>query len=243
MIRSFLTAVFGALALTAACTKDKDPVVPDPTVTSVSISGGNAVTVGQTLQLSATANFSNNSTQSVTNTATWESGTAGVATVNASGLVTAVSPGSADIRARFQNITGTLGVTVNAAPIVNPVAAFTVRSAAGVVDECRVLAGGDIDCNFDGSASTGGTGGAVNQWTWRFDVGGNSGGPVVRDAPTFNPTTDCAGYFKVKPGATGPGFTQMVVKLVVRNAAGVLSPEVVNSNVKLFPQNQCGFGF
>lgn len=243
IFRSVVTAVLGALALTAACTKDKDPVVPDPTVTSVSVSGGNAVTAGQTLQLTATANFSNNTTQAVTNTAAWESSNTGIATVSAGGLVSGVSAGNADIRARFQNVTGTSTMQVSAAPIINPVAAFTVRSTAGVVDECRVLAGGDIDCNFDGSTSTGGTGGNVNQWTWRFDVGGNSGGPVVRDTASFNPSTDCAGYFKVKPPATGPGFTQMVVKLVVRNAAGVLSAETVNNNVKLFPQNQCGFGF
>ena len=35
----------------------------------------------------------------------------------------------------------------------------------------------------------------------------------------------------------------MVVKLIVRNAAGVNSAELVNNNVRLFPQNTCGFGF
>jgi hypothetical protein len=35
----------------------------------------------------------------------------------------------------------------------------------------------------------------------------------------------------------------MVVKLEVRNAAGTTSAEQRNSNVRLFPQNQCGFGF
>jgi Bacterial Ig-like domain (group 2) len=244
IIRSFITAVLGAAALTSACTKDKDPVVPDPTVTSVSISGGNTVTVGQTLQLSATANFSNNSNQSVTNTATWESATTGIATVNSSGLVTGVAPGSSDIRARFQNVTGTLGVTVNAAPNPNPVARFTVMGPqANDVDTCRLSAGGDIDCTFDGNTSTGGAGGAINQWSWRFDVGGNSGGPIARDTATFNPSTDCPGYFKVKPPQTGPGFTQMVVKLIVRNAAGVFSAETVNNNVKLITNNQCGIGF
>jgi hypothetical protein len=35
----------------------------------------------------------------------------------------------------------------------------------------------------------------------------------------------------------------MVVKLVVRNAAGVLSAETVNNNIRLFPNNACGIGF
>jgi hypothetical protein len=35
----------------------------------------------------------------------------------------------------------------------------------------------------------------------------------------------------------------MIVKLVVRNTAGTESAEERNSNVRLFPQNQCGFAF
>jgi hypothetical protein len=249
IIRSFISAVLGAVALTSACTgnsnnNNNNPTDPTPTVSSVSVTGGNTVTAGQTLQLSATANFSNNTTQNVTTTAAWESGSTGIATVNSAGLVTAVAAGTAEIRARFQNVTGTLGLTVNAIPDPNPIARFTVRGPqANDVDTCRVNPGGDIDCNLDGSTSTGGTGGNINQWSWRFDVGANSGGPVAVTSPVFNPSTTCGGYFIVKPPQTGPGFTQMVVKLVVRNAAGVLSAETVNNNVRLFPNNQCGIGF
>ena len=234
----------GAALATAGCPDENGDEIVDPTtLNSVSVSGSNTVTVGQTLQLTATANFSNNTTQNVTTTATWESGSTGIATVNNAGLVTGVAAGSAEIRARFQNVTGALGVTVNAIADPNPVARFTV-SGPGGVDVCRVVAGtsGDIDCNFDGTASTGGAGSTVAQWTWRFDVGPNSGGPFTVTNPVFNPNPGCA-YFNVKPSPTGSGFTQMVVKLIVRNAAGSARPEVINNNVRLFPQNQCGFGF
>ena len=242
--RIFIAPLLVGVALAVGCGGD-DPVRPDPTtVTSVTVSGGNAVTAGQTLQLSATANFSNNTTQSVTNTAAWQSSNTGIATVSNTGLVTGVSAGNADIRASFQNVTGTAGLTVSAILDPNPIARFTVTGPnANDIDVCRLTPAGDIDCNFNGSASTGGTGGAVTQWTWRFDVGANSGGPTAINGPTFNPSTNCADYFKVKPPQTGTGFTQMVVKLVVRNAAGVLSAEAVNNNIRLFPNNACGIGF
>ena len=250
IIRSLITAGLGALALTSACTKDT-PQPPSPTVNSVAVSGGNTVTVGQTVQFSATANFSNSTTQNVTTTATWESSNTGAATVSSAGLATGVAAGSAEIRARFQNVTGTAPLAVNAiaAPVdPNPIARFTVTGPnAGDNDICRLSSGGDILCDFDGTASTGGTGGGVTQWTWRFDVGANCGGPTTVNTARFNPSTDCNTYFKVKPPQTGSqggsGFTQMVVKLTVRNAAGVVSAEVVNNQVRLFPNNACQIGF
>ena len=239
-----VAALLAGMLAAGACTKNNNNTPPSPTVTSVNIAGGNAVTVGQTLQLSATANFSDNTNQNVTTTATWESSNTGVATVSSGGLVTGVAAGNSDVRARFQNVTGTASLQVNAAAVVNPVAQFTVSTDAGAPNECRIIpnSGGDWDCRFDGSASTGGTGGAVTQWTWRFDVGANSGGPTTTNDPRLNPNPTC-GYFNSRPGQTGTGFVQMIVKLQVRNAAGVLSAEVINNNVRLFPQNQCGFGF
>jgi Big-like domain-containing protein len=247
IIRSLITAVLGAVALTSACTKDERPSV---TLNGVTVSGGSTATVGQTVQFSATANFSDNTTQNVTATAAWESSNNAIATVSSAGVATGVAAGSAEIRARFQDRTGAAPLAVTAVapppppPDINPIARFTVTGPnAGDNDVCRLTPGGDINCTFDGGASTGGAGGNVNQWSWRFDVGANSGGPTAVNSPTFNPSTDCNTYFKVKPSQTGPGFTQMVVKLVVRNAAGVLSAEVVNNNIRLFPNNACQIGF
>jgi hypothetical protein len=217
-----------------------------PTVTSVTVSGNNSVTVGQTVQFTATANMSNNTNTNVSTTATWQSSNTAFATVSNTGLATGVAAGSADIRATFQNMTGSASLLVNPPAVVPPVARFSV-SGPGGSNVCRIIpnSGGDIDCTFDGSASTGGTGGAINRWTWRYDVGANSRLPINESDPIHNPNPGC-GFFANKSGLTpqgGTAFVQMIVKLVVRNTAGTESMEERNSNVRLFPQNQCGFTF
>lgn len=41
----------------------------------------------------------------------------------------------------------------------------------------------------------------------------------------------------------GVQFIQMEVRLKVQDARGVESPEAVNRNVRMFPNNNCGYGF
>jgi uncharacterized protein YjdB len=68
--------------------------------------------VGKTLQFFADARYPGNWTERVTNVVTWESSNANVATVSMTGLVRAVGPGNADIRATYQGMTGRFGVLV-----------------------------------------------------------------------------------------------------------------------------------
>jgi ABC-type glycerol-3-phosphate transport system substrate-binding protein len=217
---------------------------PTRTLNSVTVSGGSTVQAGQTVQFTATGNFSSApTTENVSTQATWESSNTGVATVNGTGLATGVAAGNADIRARFQNVQGSAPLAVTS-PALAAIFRVVVPNTNDT-DVCRIIqnSGGDWDCEFNGSASTGGTGGNINQWTWRFDVGPSSGGPFVRTDPVFRVDTTCNYFANGRPGQAGPGFVQVVVKLVVRNAAGESSAETINSNVRLFPQNQCGFGF
>jgi hypothetical protein len=92
------------------------PAAPTPTTSSVQLrANGDAsgpLDTGQTRQLVATATQSTGTTSDVTQQATWQSSATGVATVSATGLVTAVSDGDAEISATFQNIRGTLPVAV-----------------------------------------------------------------------------------------------------------------------------------
>jgi hypothetical protein len=67
---------------------------------------------GQTRQLSATATQSTGATSDVTQQAVWQSSATGVATVSATGLVTAVSAGDVEISATYQNVRGAMGVGV-----------------------------------------------------------------------------------------------------------------------------------
>jgi hypothetical protein len=89
------------------------PTPTPPTVTGVSVTGAaGAPTVGDTAQLTATAAFSDGSSQSVTSQAAWESSNPAVATVSASGLATFLAAGDSDLKATFRGTTGTSRVTV-----------------------------------------------------------------------------------------------------------------------------------
>jgi len=91
---------------------------PVPTLTSVAVTGlSGAVTPGQTAQLAASASFSDGTTQTVTQQATWDSANPAVATVTSTGLVSFVALGEADVRATYRSVVGTTRVSVSAAPV------------------------------------------------------------------------------------------------------------------------------
>ncbi|MBE3071351.1 MAG: Ig-like domain-containing protein [Acidobacteria bacterium] len=68
--------------------------------------------VGGTAQLTATARLSNGTTQDCTNSATWESSDGTIARVSATGLVTTVAAGEAEIRATYQGTWASVRVKV-----------------------------------------------------------------------------------------------------------------------------------
>lgn len=65
-----------------------------------------------TQQLAATLTLTDDTTETVTSTATWTSDDEAVATVSAGGLVTSVGPGECVISAAHSGLTGTSAVTV-----------------------------------------------------------------------------------------------------------------------------------
>ena len=112
-VRDLILAV-AAIAAATACSSNKSndtPTTPTATVSSVAVAG-TAPNVGLTAQFTATATFSNNTTQSVTSQATWQSSNTAIATVNAAGVVTGVAPGDVDITATFQSVAGRQRVTI-----------------------------------------------------------------------------------------------------------------------------------
>src|ERR1051326_3785043 len=74
-------------------------------VVSVAVSGS-APLVGATAQFSATATLSDGTSKPVTSAASWSSSNGGVAGVSASGVVTGVAAGDADITATYQSASG-----------------------------------------------------------------------------------------------------------------------------------------
>jgi hypothetical protein len=73
-----------------------------PTVASLAISGGVAFSaIGETRQLTATANYSDGTTRNVTTEAQWQSLTPSMFIISSSGVVTVVGFGVASLRAQF----------------------------------------------------------------------------------------------------------------------------------------------
>lgn len=79
---------------------------------------GTTPAIGQSSQFTATAQTSDGSSQTVTDTATWFSSATSIATVSSTGSVTSIAAGSADISATYRNVAGLLHITV--APVSNP---------------------------------------------------------------------------------------------------------------------------
>lgn len=74
---------------------------------------------GVTQQYQAIGHFSDNSTQDLTSQVAWSTSDTGVATIDSSGLLGALAPGTADVIATSGAVSGTAGLTVNAAQLVS----------------------------------------------------------------------------------------------------------------------------
>ncbi|WP_193003613.1 beta strand repeat-containing protein [Aeromonas simiae] len=90
------------------------------TVSSIEIGASStSLAAGSKTQLSAKATLSDGSEQDVSSQVSWSSSDANVATVNASGQVTAVNPGSATIHAQLNGVAQDLAITVTPATVAS----------------------------------------------------------------------------------------------------------------------------
>ncbi len=115
-------AAGGMLAVLAmACGGSKNtPTAPStpasPSLSAITLTGYSGTPLNrrdQTVQLTATARYSDGATRDVTATAAWRSDNAAVATVSGSGLVTAVGDGEATVVAELQGVAGTVRLRVD----------------------------------------------------------------------------------------------------------------------------------
>ncbi len=90
-----------------------------PTLKSIVVTPASvAVLNGGTQQFVATGTYSDNTTKILTSQATWASGNVAIATINSTGLATAVGVGSTTISAAYVGVgSNTATLTVNAAPL------------------------------------------------------------------------------------------------------------------------------
>src|SRR5262245_45591765 len=113
--------LFGVAVVLAGCVGGDGPTPPkDPDVATVLVTApSNALVVGGTVQATATPLPAGG--QALTGkTVQWSSGTPAVASVNNSGLITAVTAGSAVIRAAVGAVVGELNVTVDVNRCLSP---------------------------------------------------------------------------------------------------------------------------
>lgn len=103
-----LVVILCAAAAASGCGGGGSPTGPAPvTLTGVTVSAGASAAVGDTVQFTATATFSDGTTQTVTGQATWESSNTAVVTITSGGLATFVAQGEADIKATYRSSSGT----------------------------------------------------------------------------------------------------------------------------------------
>lgn len=117
------------------------PAIPPATVTSLSVTPSSAfLASGDTTQLVVTAHFSDNSSATVTTTATYSSSNPSVATVNANGLVTAgTTAGTTTIAIAYAGKTAAVTVTVKTLSHIT-VAPSTMNLGLGGTSQITVTA-------------------------------------------------------------------------------------------------------
>ena len=101
------------------------------TLEAIAISTANLATqVGNDLQFMATGHFSDNTTADITNSVTWSSSDANIATIDSSGLLTPVTQGLVQISALDGAVnSNVLDITINPATLVS----FAISSASDFV--------------------------------------------------------------------------------------------------------------
>jgi len=124
--------------------------------------------------LTATATLSNSTTQNVTSQATWPSSNQVVATVN-SGLVTALQAGTVDITATYQNVNGSVRLTVPQPVVLIYTLSGTVTdgTSGGILPGIRM----SITTGTNAGLST------TTDSTGKYSISGISAGSMTVSAP------------------------------------------------------------
>ena len=82
------------------------------TLTSVSVAGPNNVAAGLTLQLTANGAYSDGTNTDLTSQVTWKTSDATIASINSSGMLTALKQGSVGVTATMGSVVGNASITV-----------------------------------------------------------------------------------------------------------------------------------
>jgi hypothetical protein len=162
------------------------------------------VAAGLPLQFSATGTYSDGSTQDLTSSATWSSSAPPVATINAAGLASGLTVGSATITAASGTVTGTATLAVTS-PVLASITVTPANSSIAAGDTQQFMA--------TGTYSDGSTQNLTNAATW------TSSGPAIASvSPGGAAVAHAVGSVTI--GATsGSGLVSGSASLTVTPAA------------------------
>lgn len=184
---STISATYGSVTGSTTVT------VTAPTLTSITLTPTNpSVSLGATRQFVARGQYSDGSTQDLTSSSTWSSTVPSVATVSASGLVSAATAGTTTIAATFNSVSGSTTVTVSPPVCVAPPSGLLGwwTGDANVVD-----IGGNNSGTLQNAATY--ANGEVGQ---AFSFGGN-GDSVLVNSPVYSPTAGTLMFWFMATGA------------------------------------------
>ncbi len=138
------SAVVLALGFAAACGNDhSNPTGPSSGAAVKAVTVTSASTSGSSFQMTATAQLADGSSRDVTTAAQWQSSNTKIATVSASGVLTVVGAGEVDVRATYQNVTGSAHLILASTPVVSlavtgapasPASSFQLTATAKMSD-------------------------------------------------------------------------------------------------------------
>lgn len=129
------------------------------TLTSIRVtssSSSNSIAAGGTLQLTATGNYSDGTSQNLTSQATWKTSDSTLASTNTSGLVTALKQGTVTVSATQGTITGSMTIQVSQAAL----------NAISITGGASLAAGGSEQLSAHGTYTDGSAQDLTSQVTW-----------------------------------------------------------------------------
>ena len=149
--------------------------VSNATIVSISVTpSGRTIAPGTRLTFAATGVFSDHTTQVITRDCTWASDNHAVATVGAGGTATAIGPGTANISATFNGVSGMAPLNVSSATL----SSISVTPASAVLAPTT-----SANCVATGTFSDGSSQVITNIVTWTSSAPNvasvNGGGKVT----------------------------------------------------------------
>ncbi|MFZ0828415.1 MAG: Ig-like domain-containing protein, partial [Verrucomicrobiia bacterium] len=206
-ISATLAGVTGSALLT---------VQAPPSLTQIAVTPANPIIlIGAAQQFIASGNYSDGSTQNVSSQVTWISSQPAVASLNASGLASGISAGTANMTATLAGITGTTVLTVQALPL-------TINTVS--------LPGGTVNAAYSATLSASG---GTTPYQWSLSSGSFPAGLTLNsNSGSISGIPTVAGTFSISVQASDAGNpVQVATKLLSIVIASA------SSTVSIWPSN------